>query len=147
MPELLQQLFETYLIPAVVTAVGALFSWIGVQLKKLYQEHIDTKMKEDVVKSTVQYVQQVYKDVSGEEKLQEAVKTASDWLTSKGLEVSEAELRVLTESAVYSMKNGFVTGEVLEVGTSDAEALPEGTETVETKSEEVTTVEESTENK
>lgn len=142
MPELFQQLFETYLIPAVITAVGALFSWIGVQLKKLYQEHIDTKMKEDIVKSTVQYVQQVYKDVSGEERLQEAVKTASDWLTSKGLEVSEAELRVLIESAVYSMKNGFVNGEVLEVPSTTTEALPE-----ETKSEEVTTVEESTENK
>lgn len=140
MPELFQQLFETYLIPAVVAAVGALFSWIGVQLKKLYQEHIDTKMKEDVVKSTVQYVQQVYKDLKGEEKLEKAVKTASDWLTSKGLEVSEAELRVLIESAVYSMKNGFVTGEVLETTTSNTEALPEGTE-------EVTTVEESTENK
>lgn len=142
MPELFQQLFETYLIPAVITAVGALFSWIGVQLKKLYQEHIDTKMKEDIVKSTVQYVQQVYKDVSGEERLQEAVKTASDWLTSKGLKVSEAELRVLIESAVYGIKNGFVNGEVLEVPSTTTEALPE-----ETKSEEVTTVEESTENK
>lgn len=144
MQELAQQLFETYLIPAVVTAVGALFSWIGIQLKRLYQEHIDTKTKEDVIKSTVQYVQQVYKDVSGEEKLQEAVKTASDWLVSKGLEVSEAELRVLIESAVYSMKQGFINGETLET-TCNVEQLPEATE--ETNVEEVTTVEESTENK
>ncbi len=134
MPELFQQLFETYLVPAVVTAVGALFSWIGIQLKRLYQEHIDTKTKEDIIKSTVQYVQQVYKDINGEEKLEKAVSTASDWLSSKGLEVSEAELRVLIESAVYSMKNGFITGEVIET-KPNKELLLE------------TTAKESTENK
>lgn len=134
MEQLLQQLFETYLVPAVVTAVGALFSWIGIQLKRLYQEHIDTKTKEDIIKSTVQYVQQVYKDINGEEKLEKAVSTASDWLSSKGLEVSEAELRVLIESAVYSMKNGFITGEVIET-KPNKELLLE------------TTAKESTENK
>lgn len=143
MQDLAQQLFETYLIPAVITAVGALFSWVGIQLKRLYQEHINTKIKEEVIKSTVQYVQQVYKDVSGEEKLQEAVKTASDWLVSKGLEVSEAELRVLIESAVYNMKQGFINGETLET-THNVEQLPEATET---NTKEVATAEESTENK
>lgn len=143
MQDLAQQLFETYLIPAVITAVGALFSWVGIQLKRLYQEHINTKIKEEVIKSTVQYVQQVYKDVSGEEKLQEAVKTASDWLVSKGLEVSEAELRVLIESAVYNMKQGFINGETLET-THNVEQLPEA---IETNTKEVATAEESTENK
>ena len=112
---LLNELFGTYLIPAVVTVVGAIASWVGVQLKKLYTEKVNTKEKQEVVESTVTYIQQVYWDLKGEEKLEKAVETASDWLTSKGINVSDSELRVLIESAVYNMKKGFESGTVLEV--------------------------------
>lgn len=112
---LLNELFGTYLIPAVVTVVGAIASWIGVQLKKLYTDKVNTKEKQDVVESTVTYIQQVYWDLKGEEKLEKAVETASDWLTSKGINVSDSELRVLIESAVYNMKKGFESGTVLEI--------------------------------
>ena len=112
---LLNELFGTYLIPAVVTVVGAIASWIGVQLKKLYTDKVNTKEKQEVVQSTVTYIQQVYWDLKGEEKLEKAVETASDWLTSKGINVSDSELRVLIESAVYNMKKGFESGTVLEV--------------------------------
>lgn len=106
---LLNELFSTYLIPAVVAVVGAIASWVGVQLKKLYTDKVNTKEKQDVVESTVTYVQQVYGDLKGEEKLEKALETASDWLTSKGISVSDSELRVLIESAVYNMKKGFET--------------------------------------
>lgn len=112
---LLNELFGTYLIPAVVTVVGAIASWVGVQLKKLYTDKVNTKEKQEVVQSTVTYIQQVYWDLKGEEKLEKAVETASDWLTSKGINVSDSELRVLIESAVYNMKKGFESGTVLEV--------------------------------
>lgn len=112
---LLDELFGTYLIPAVVTVVGAIASWVGVQLKKLYTEKVNTKEKQEVVQSTITYIQQVYGDLKGEEKLEKALETASDWLTSKGINVSDSELRVLIESAVYNMKKGFESGAVLEV--------------------------------
>ena len=112
---LLNELFGTYLIPAVVTVVGAIASWVGVQLKKLYTEKVNTKEKQEVVQSTVTYIQQVYWDLKGEEKLEKAVETARDWLTSKGINVSDSELKVLIESAVYNMKKGFESGTVLEV--------------------------------
>ena len=112
---LLNELFGTYLIPAVVTVVGAIASWVGVQLKKLYTEKVNTKEKQEVVQSTITYIQQVYGDLKGEEKLEKALETASDWLTSKGINVSDSELRVLIESAVYNMKKGFESGAVLEV--------------------------------
>ena len=112
---LLNELFGTYLIPAVVPVVGAIASWVGVQLKKLYTDKVNTKEKQEVVQSTVTYIQQVYWDLKGEEKLEKAVETASDWLTSKGINVSDSELRVLIESAVYNMKKGFESGTVLEV--------------------------------
>ena len=134
---LLNELFGTYLIPAVVTVVGAIASWVGVQLKRLYTEKVNTKEKQDVVESTVTYIQQVYWDLKGEEKLEKAVETASDWLTSKGINVSDSELRVLIESAVYNMKKGFESGTVLEVPKVQVLNESNGSENIEVKNEEV----------
>ena len=134
---LLNELFGTYLIPAVVTVVGAIASWVGVQLKKLYTEKVNTKEKQEVVQSTVTYIQQVYWDLKGEEKLEKAVETASDWLTSKGINVSDSELRVLIESAVYNMKKGFESGTVLEVPKVQVLNESNGSENIEVKNEEV----------
>lgn len=134
---LLNELFGTYLIPAVVTVVGAIASWVGVQLKKLYTEKVNTKEKQEVVESTVTYIQQVYWDLKGEEKLEKAVETASDWLTSKGINVSDSELRVLIESAVYNMKKGFESGTVLEVPKVQVLNESNGSENIEVKNEEV----------
>lgn len=127
---LLNELFGTYLIPAVVTVVGAIASWIGVQLKKLYTDKVNTKEKQDVVESTVTYVQQVYGDLKGEEKLEKALETASDWLTSKGINVSDSELRVLIESAVYNMKKGFETT-TAELEVPEVQVLNESTSNTE----------------
>ena len=126
---LLNELFSTYLIPAVVTIVGAVASWIGVQLKRLYTEKDNTKEKQDVVQSTITYIQQVYGDLKGEEKLEKALDTASEWLTSKGITVSDSELRVLIESAVYNMKKGLESGTVLEV--PEVQVLNESTSNTE----------------
>ena len=134
---LLNELFGTYLIPAVVTVVGAIASWVGVQLKKLYTEKVNTKEKQEVVESTVTYIQQVYWDLKGEEKLEKAVETASDWLTSKGINVSDSELRVLIESAVYNMKKGFESGTVLEVPKVQVLNESNSSENIEVKNEEV----------
>lgn len=127
---LLNELFGTYLIPAVVTVVGAIASWIGVQLKKLYTDKVNTKEKQDVVESTVTYIQQVYGDLKGEEKLEKALETASDWLTSKGINVSDSELRVLIESAVYNMKKGFETT-TAELEVPEVQVLNESTSNTE----------------
>ena len=127
---LLNELFGTYLIPAVVTVVGAIASWVGVQLKKLYTDKVNTKEKQEVVQSTVTYIQQVYWDLKGEEKLEKAVETASDWLTSKGINVSDSELRVLIESAVYNMKKGFETT-TAELKVPEIQVLNESTSNTE----------------
>lgn len=127
---LLNEFFGTYLIPAVVTVVGAIASWIGVQLKKLYTDKVNTKEKQDVVESTVTYIQQVYGDLKGEEKLEKALETASDWLTSKGINVSDSELRVLIESAVYNMKKGFETT-TAELEVPEVQVLNESTSNTE----------------
>lgn len=92
------------LLPILATAVTAIFSYIGVKIKTIIQEKADTDAKKAVVESTVKYVEQVFKDLSGEAKLDKALKTASEWLAEKGISVSDVELRVLIEAAVNGLE-------------------------------------------
>ena len=57
--------------------------------------------------STVQYVEQVYKDIHGEEKLAKAVERASQILNEQGIIVSVDELETLIEATVNGFNGGF----------------------------------------
>lgn len=95
------------LLPILTTALTALLSYIGLRLKTVYEAHINTKEKEAIVKHTVQYVEQVFGALQGAEKLEKAKETSLEWLNSKGIDISDAELTVLIESAVAALKGGF----------------------------------------
>lgn len=95
------------LTPILATALTTILSYVGLRLKGIYEEHINTKEKQAVVKHTVKYVEQVFGELEGCEKLQKAKTTATEWLNQKGINISEAELTVLIESAVQALKGGF----------------------------------------
>lgn len=86
----------------------------GLQLEhvvlKLYQKHINTQTKKDVVYTVVHAVEQIYKDLHGEEKLNKALEAASEMLKAQGITVTELELKMLIESAVGEF-NGVFAGE------------------------------------
>ena len=89
---------------AIITAVAG---YIGIVVKNLYTKYINDKTKQAVAKTAVQFVEQVYKDLHGEEKLNEALTAASEMLTEKGISFSPLELRVLVEAAVGEFNNAF----------------------------------------
>lgn len=91
------------IMPYVITIVTAILGYVSVAIKNKIAKKLDTQVKEDVAKLTVQYVQQVYEALSGEEKIAKAMEQASLLLQNKGINISEVELRMLLESAVYGM--------------------------------------------
>lgn len=99
---------EYGLLSAIITGLA---SALGVLLKKLYDRTIGAyfkdKVKREVAAQVVKYVEQVYKDLHGEEKLDEAITAAAEMLNEKGITVSELELRVLLESALAELNNAF----------------------------------------
>ena len=101
----MEAIINQVLIPVLATILTGVFSYIGMRIKSIYEEKVDTEVKKQIVNATVQYVEQVYSKLKGEEKLKKAIETASAWLNDKGIYVSEAELTVLLEAAV----NGFTT--------------------------------------
>lgn len=89
------------------TIVLAVFGYIGLVLKKLATKYINDKTKEKVAKNAVKFVEQVYKDLHGEDKLTEAIDAAVEMLAEKGITVSQLEMRVLIEAAVAEFNKAF----------------------------------------
>ena len=103
---------------AIVTAVA---SYIGIVVKNLFTKYINDKTKREVAKSAVQFVEQVYKDLHGEEKLNEALDCATEMLSEKGIGVTSLELRVLIEAAVAEFNNAFNKRTITESTEKDGE--------------------------
>ena len=98
---------QPYLLEIIVAILTGIASFIGVKVKKVYEEYVNTKTKKDIVDTTVKYVEQVYKDIHGEEKLNKAKEKAIEWLDEKGISISDTELEILIEASVNAFNNGL----------------------------------------
>lgn len=97
-------LYGMQILYAVVTAIAG---YLGIVVKNLVTKYINDKTKKEVARVAVQFVEQVYKELHGEEKLQEALQAASEMLQEKNISVSALELRVLVEAAVSEFNDAF----------------------------------------
>lgn len=104
--EFLNQIMPS-LVDFIAVVVGCGLMYAGQYVKKLYNKYVDNETKKDVVNTTVQYVEQVYQDIHGEEKLEKALERASKLLQEKGITISNIELETLIESAVCGFNDGF----------------------------------------
>lgn len=132
--------YGTTILYTLITAIAGFFA---TAIRSLYKKYIDNKTKKDVVKTVVQAVEQIYKDLHGPEKLNQALKDASEMLAIEGITVSEFELKMLIEAAVGEFNEVFNKKETTETETP---VIPE---TVEPEFEEPETeevIEEETQN-
>jgi len=96
---------------AVLTAIAGV---VAAFAKKKYNEWANTKTKKEVVKTVVMAVQQLYKDMNGDEKKQKAIEGIVAMLAEKGIEISELEIDMLIEAAVGEFKGVFDDNVTLE---------------------------------
>ena len=87
--------------------VTALAGWMAVVVKSLVTKYINDKTKQSVAKTVVRAVEQIYKDLNGEEKLAQAIRCATEMLNDKGITVTTIEMRMLLEDAVGEFNNVF----------------------------------------
>lgn len=104
--EMLNQ-FIQILLPILATFLTGLFTYIGNRLKKVYEEKINNETAKAVVEDAVKFVEQVYTDLDGKEKLQKATEQVAEVLASKGIKITNAEINMLIESAVYGLNGGW----------------------------------------
>lgn len=101
------EFINQYGMEILYTIIVGIAGYIGIVVKNLCTKYINDKTKTAVAKTAVQFVEQVYKDLHGEEKLNEALSAASEMLAEKGITVSDLEMRVLIEAAVAEFNNAF----------------------------------------
>ncbi len=90
-----------------IEIVGAIFTsvvtYIGLQLKKIYENYVNDKVKKEIATACVIYVEQLSDSLNlttSADKFSEAEQRSKEWLNAKGIKVSEAELEILIENAV-----------------------------------------------
>lgn len=96
--------YGTEILYTIITAIAG---YVGFIIKNLCTKYINDKTKQAAAKTAVQFVEQVYKDIHGEDKLNKALSAASDMLQEKGITVSDLEMHVLIEAAVAEFNNAF----------------------------------------
>lgn len=102
-----EEIFGSYVLPAIVSLVAAAAAFLGNQLKRLYEKYINDKTKQSVVRTCVKAVEQLYHDLGGPEKLEKAKASAVEMLNEKGIPITDLELSMLIESAVSEFNYGF----------------------------------------
>lgn len=96
--------YGTTILYAILTALAG---YLGIVVKQLYTKYINDKTKQAVAKTVVQAVEQIYRDLHGEDKLNKALEAASEMLAEKGITITDLELRMLIEAALAEFNNAF----------------------------------------
>lgn len=100
-------IFSGYINQLLLVLLLALAAFLGTQCKNLYKRFVNTEVKQAVCRTAVRFVEQVYKDIHGPEKLRQAMIKASELLAGYGIEISDEELICMLEAAVNEFNNNF----------------------------------------
>lgn len=120
----MNDIIQQYLTQIILTVFLALAAYLGAQAKNLWKKYVNTEIKQNVIRSTVRYIEQVYKDIHGPEKLAQAMAKASEILEGYGITISESELVAMIEAAVNEFNNAFAKTAVGS-GKHEPDAIPE----------------------
>lgn len=105
--ELYGEQITNILVGLLGTILTAIAGYVGLKIKAYLDRKEVDKTKEKVIKTVVRAVEQMYKDLHGEQKLEKALESASEILNSKGIYVTELELRMLIEDTVGAFNEAF----------------------------------------
>ena len=105
--EIIKTIINTYgteILGALLTARAGV---LGMALKRLATQYVNTETQQAIARTVVQGVEQVYKDLHGQEKLDKAMEAAAAMLKENGITVTDLELRMLLESALAEFNRVF----------------------------------------
>lgn len=105
------QFISEYGTTILYTILTAIAGYVGIWVKSLYTKYVNDKTKQDVVKTCVSAVEQLYKDLRGEDKYNKVVESVSEMLSEKGITITELELKMLVEATVGEFNKVFETAE------------------------------------
>ncbi len=97
----------TYGSQVLLLILCVLFGCLGFLARRVADRILTDNTKRTIARMVVQYVEQVWKDLHGKDKLHKALETASKLLTDKKIPFTVQELEVLIEAAVAEFNKAF----------------------------------------
>lgn len=94
---------EEYIVEILGSILVALAGYIGIAIKSLIKRYINDNTKRSIASAVVSAVEQIFTDIHGEEKFDEAKNRIVKILNTKGIKITDDELDVLVEDAVRAM--------------------------------------------
>ena len=85
----------------------AILGCLGNAARNIYREHVNDDTKRAIAKACAAFVEQAWKTLHGEKKLQKALETARELLAKKGIAFDPDEMMVLIEAAVAEFNEAF----------------------------------------
>ena len=107
----MKEFIATYGMDILYFIITTVVGWIAYGIKKLVDKHFNDDTKKAVAKTVVQAIEQIYKGVGGEDKLNLGIEFMTELLNEKGINATETEMRLLIESAVGEFNEVFKKGE------------------------------------
>lgn len=101
------EFINTYGMEIMTTILGVIFTFLGFIAKSMAKKYLDDNTKLTIATVCVQFVEQVYKNLHGEDKLNMALIRASELLADKGIKFSVVEMETLIEAAVAEFNEAF----------------------------------------
>ena len=101
-------LYGAEIIGTLLVAMAGIF---GMIMKRIAERALDTPVKQQLAKIAVQFVEQTYKELHGEAKLNAALMALAGLLAEKKINASEDEMRIMIEAAVAEFNEVFKTKE------------------------------------
>lgn len=111
MLESIWEAIQPNLVAIIMTILTTIATFIGTKIKAIYETKVNDETKRKVVKTVVNAVEQLYKDINGEEKLQKAKENIVAMLNEKNITISELEIEMLIEEVCNSFNQGLKKGE------------------------------------
>jgi hypothetical protein len=105
--EWMMQILSECLVSVLGVILTALAARLGKQMGKVWRERAQSEAVQSVAKSCVAAVEQMYRELGGEEKLERALHFCETLLTEKGISISAEGMRIALEAALCEWKGAF----------------------------------------
>lgn len=101
--KIIQEILLQYMALAICSLLTALAGYFASKIKGILESSRIDEAKRNTVNACIRAVEQLYKDLDGEEKLKKAKQSIIEILAEKGIGISANEMEILIEAEVNSL--------------------------------------------
>lgn len=105
---MLEYFVNTYGNQLLMLLLTALFGMLGFLARRTQERLATDETKRAVARTAAQFVEQVWKNLHGPDKLRKALETAEGLLQKKGVPFDAGEMEILIEAAVGEFNRSFL---------------------------------------